>query len=142
MKEITVPADKKQLNVVLDFLREIWENNDCSPKNSMQLELVTEEIFVNVASYAYKEKEGRKEEGNVTVKCDVLKNDSGKEVIIEFVDSGIEYNPLKKEDPNIKLSAEDRPIGGLGIFLTKKLVDKLDYFYENGKNILRLKKII
>ena len=56
------------------------------------------------------------------------------------MDNGAEYDPLEKEDPDVTLSAEDRQIGGLGIFMVKKIMDEVDYRYENGKNVLTLRK--
>ena len=92
-----------------------------------------EEIFINIARYAY-----RPEQGKATVRVEV----SGDPVCVSitFVDHGVPYDPLAKDDPDISLSAEDREIGGLGIFMTKQLMDDVAYTYKNGQNILTLKK--
>ena len=92
-----------------------------------------EEIFINIASYAYAPDKGR-----ATVRVEV----SGEpvSVTITFIDHGIPYDPLSRQDPDVTKSAEDREIGGLGIFLTRKIMDDLSYEYRDGKNILTLKK--
>ena len=95
-----------------------------------KIDICLEEIYVNIASYAYGDKTGM-------ASISVDKNDS--EIILKFEDSGVEYNPLKKEDPDITLSLEDRPIGGLGIFMVKELSKGIEYDRLNGKNILTLK---
>jgi anti-sigma regulatory factor (Ser/Thr protein kinase) len=87
-----------------------------------------EEIFVNIAHYAY-----TPETGSVTIRMSVQEN-----IVIEFEDSGKPYNPLEKEDPDIKASAEEREVGGLGIFMVKKIMDKVEYRREGNKNILTI----
>ena len=104
-------------------------------KERMHIELVTEEIFVNIASYAYAEPGG-----------DVVIRRSGGEgaegLSLTFIDGGVPYDPLQRPDPDLTLSAEDRPIGGLGVFLVKKIVNEAHYEYKDGKNILTVRKFI
>ena len=132
-KELEIEATSENLAEVLSFLEECLETAACTPKARMQIQVAVEEIFVNIASYAY-----QPETGKATVRVEVSDDPVG--VTITFVDHGVPYDPLAKADPNVAASAEDRPIGGLGIFMTKKLMDDVRYEYKNGKNILTLKK--
>ena len=133
MKQIKVKADTAELDNVLSFADAILEELGCSVKAQMQIDIAIEEIFVNIAHYAYPEAEGE------AVIC-VEPGESGSSVTITFEDEGIQYDPLKNEDPDITLSAEDRPIGGLGIFMVKKSMDEVSYEYKDGKNRLTIKK--
>jgi anti-sigma regulatory factor (Ser/Thr protein kinase) len=94
-----------------------------------------EEVFVNVARYAYKGTEG-------DVEFEIGFNKESRTVTFRMADSGVPFDPLKKPDPDITLSAEEREIGGLGIFITKKTMDSVTYAYENGENILTMIKKI
>lgn len=134
--EIDVEALKDNLPQVLSFVDEHLENMNCSMKAQMQIAVAVEEIFVNIASYAYEPEKG----GRATVRVEV--DDDPLAVIITFMDNGIPYDPLAKEDPDITLSAEERGIGGLGIFMTKQFMDDITYEYKDGMNILKLKKNI
>jgi anti-sigma regulatory factor (Ser/Thr protein kinase) len=127
-----IEAKIEKLDVVLDFVSAELEAVDCSMKLQMQITVAVEEIFVNIAHYAYDP-----EEGDVMIRVTV-----GDEVIIEFEDSGKPYNPLEKSDPDIAASLEEREIGGLGIFMVKNIMDAVDYRYEAEKNILLIKKVI
>lgn len=133
MKKITVDALVENLAQVIDFATEELEKRDCPMKTSMQMELVIEEIFVNIASYAY-----HPEIGAATFCMEFEENPQA--VVITFIDSGKQYNPLEKSDPDTTLDISERDVGGLGIFLVKKNVDDIAYKYEDGKNILTLKK--
>ena len=95
-----------------------------------KIDVCLEEIYVNIASYAYDNKEG-------TEKISFDKQDN--EITLKFEDEGIYYNPLQKEDPDITLSLEERPIGGLGIFMVKEMSKDIEYKREDNKNILILK---
>ena len=95
--------------------------------------MAVEELFVNIASYAYAPDTGTAEIG-----VDV----SGGVAETTFADSGIPYNPLKKKDPDVALSAEEREIGGLGIFMVKKTMDEMRYCYRDGQNLLTIRKKI
>ena len=118
-----------------DALYARLESADCPIKSKMQLDLAVEEIFVNIANYAY-----APEIGKATVRVEV----SGDPITVSitFIDRGVPYDPLKKADPDVTLSAAERDIGGLGIFLTKKMMDDISYEYKNGQNILTLKKTL
>ena len=101
----------------------------------MQINLAVEEIFVNIASYAY-----RPETGKATVRFEV--SEEPVTVTITFLDHGVPYDPLARQDPDVTLPAEERDIGGLGIFLTKQIMDDVSYEYCRGQNILRIKKTV
>ena len=132
MKELFIEALTDNLDSVLAFVDEQLEATECSMKIQMQIDLAVEEIFVNIANYAYDP-----ETGPATVRVDVAPD--GTVVTITFVDNGVPYDPLAKADPDITLPAEQREIGGLGIFLVKKNMDDVSYEYVNGSNILTLK---
>lgn len=124
-------AKKENLNSVLGFIESELESHECNIKTQMMITVIVEEIFVNIASYAYEDKVG---EAIINLE---FEND---DVIIEFKDSGIEFNPLEKKDPDITLKAEDRDIGGLGIFMVKKTMDSVKYERKDGFNILTIRK--
>ena len=134
MEKITVDALLENLQAVVDFATEKLEARDCSMKVVMQTELVIEEIFVNIASYAY-----HPEIGPATFCMEFEENPNS--VLMTFIDGGKPYNPLEQKAPDTTLSIEERDVGGLGIFLVKKNVDEIAYEYTDGKNILRMKKL-
>ena len=133
MKEINIEAKVDNLDEVLAFIDGELEAMDCPMKAQMQIDVAVEEIYVNIASYAYEGKEGPS-----TIRIEAI-ND-GAAVAITFIDEGIPYNPLAKEDPDVTLSAEEREIGGLGIYIVKKSMDATDYKREDDKNIFRMEK--
>ncbi|MBP5264699.1 MAG: ATP-binding protein [Lachnospiraceae bacterium] len=135
MKELVITAETKNLDEVMTFVDTFLEEAECSMKTQMQIDLAVEEIFVNIASYAY-----APGTGPATIRVGLT--DDGSVFVIELIDQGVPYNPLAKEDPDITLSAEERKIGGLGILLTKKSMDDVQYEYANGSNILTLRKSI
>lgn len=127
-------ADVKELYKVQEFVKSELEKYNCGSKTIMQINLSIEEIFVNIASYAYKDGQG---------KCNLtIQYDGKNKVDFIFEDNGIPFNPLEKEEPDITLPPEKRKIGGLGIFITKKTMDGMKYRYENNKNILIITKNI
>ena len=131
--ELDIEAVQENLPQVLEFVDSQLEAVGCPPKAQMQISVAVEEIFINIASYAYAPDKGR-----ATVRVEV--SEEPIEVTVTFIDKGIPYDPLKKVDPDVTLSAEDRPIGGLGIFMVKKTMDDVAYEYRDGQNILTLKK--
>ena len=133
MEKITVDAVLENLQTVIDFATEKLEERDCSMKVVMQTELVIEEVFVNIASYAY-----HPEIGPATFCMSFEENPDA--LLMTFIDAGKPYNPLEQEAPDTTLALEERDIGGLGIFLVKKNVDEISYEYADGKNILHMKK--
>lgn len=135
MSKIQIEAIKDNLDDVLVFIDSELEKIDCPMKIQMQIDLSVEEIFINIASYAYYPETGMAYIGFES------END-GSSILISFTDEGIPYNPLKKEDPDITLTSDERQVGGLGIFLVKKNMDEVYYKYEDGKNVLTMKKKI
>lgn len=133
MEKITVEAVVENLQQVIDFATEQLESRDCSMKTVMQTELVIEEIFVNIANYAYNPEIG------LTTFCVEFENNPNA-AVMTFIDNGKPYNPLERIDPDTTLDIDERDIGGLGIFLVKKNVDEISYRFEDGQNILTMKK--
>ena len=133
MKEWTVEATKENIPQVTAFVDRQLEDIGCPMKAAMQIDIAIDELFSNIAHYAY-----RSGTGPATVRVETVEDPMA--VIITFLDHGVPYDPLKKEDPDISLSAEEREAGGLGIYLVKKSMDKLDYEYRDGQNILRIRK--
>lgn len=133
--EITVPAELEKLKDVNDFIVEKLKGLDCSAHAQIQLEIAIEEIFVNIAHYAYNPVIGK-----ATVR--LFLDEEKQQVSLQFEDEGKPYNPLLREDPDVTLGAEERGIGGLGIYMTKKSMDDVAYCYEDGKNILTIMKKI
>ena len=133
MKELTIEAKVENLHQVLAFVDTYLESLDCSMKIQMQIDVAVEEIFVNVASYAYAP-------GTGSVTLQLESGISPLSVSITFIDSGVPYNPLAKKDPDVSLSAEERSIGGLGIYMVKKSMDDMRYEYRDGRNVLTLEK--
>ena len=131
--EMETDADNDCLPKVLDFIERHLDSVDCSPKAKMQISVAAEEIFVNIANYAYSPNVGK-----ATVRVEVSRDPVA--VTITFMDNGKPFDPTAKADPDVTLSAGERQIGGLGIFMTKKLMDGVKYEYKDGKNILRIEK--
>ncbi len=131
--ELEIEAVKENLEEVQTFVEEHLAAANCPMKARMQIDVAVEEIFVNIASYAY-----TPEIGKATVRVEVSEDPVA--VTITFVDHGIPYDPVAKRDPDVNLPAEQREIGGLGIFMTKQMMDDVTYTYQNGHNILTLKK--
>lgn len=129
------PASVDALPEVLGFVEQTLEGYDCSMKVSMALTVAIEEIFVNIAKYAYGGGEGE-------VRFDIGFDEQTRKITFETFDSGMPFNPLGRPDPDVTLSADERGIGGLGIYITKKTMDEVSYRYENGQNILTMTKII
>ena len=130
-KMLIVDAKGENLEKVNDFVHQHLEGEECSFKTLNEIDLAVEEIFVNIASYAYGDGEGTAE---------IILNKNNNEISLTFKDRGIPYDPLKKEDPNTKLSAAERQIGGLGIFLVKKVMDSTAYEYTDGYNVFTMTK--
>ncbi len=135
MKEMVIEAKVENLQQVLDFVDGELERLECPMKVQMQVDIAVEEIFVNIANYAYKPGQGP-----ATIRAEVIEEPL--RIELTFIDHGVPYDPLAKEDPDVTLSAEERQIGGLGIFMVKKSMDDMTYEYKDGHNILRIQKNI
>ena len=130
-----VHASDDTLYQVLGAIEAHLKKNGCSEALQTQILIAVEEIYVNIAHYAYGGKSGE-----AVVQREVSQDP--KSCRVTFRDKGIPYNPLEKEDPDITLSAEERAIGGLGIFLVKQTMDRVEYEYRDGCNILTIEKNI
>ena len=133
MKELTIAASVENIETVTDFVNEQLESLDCPMKAQMQIDIAIDELFGNIAHYAY-----NPEIGKATVRVEVVEDPLS--VVITFIDNGVPYDPLAKADPDTTLSAEERDIGGLGIYMVKKSMDDITYEYKDGQNILKIKK--
>jgi len=135
MKEITLKAVIENIPQVTAFVDEQLEAIECPMKAQLQLDVAIDELFCNIASYAYGWGEG---EATVRFAFDA----AARRVSLDFIDRGMPFNPLTSKEPDISLSAEERSVGGLGIFLVKKTMDRIAYRYEAGQNILTIEKQI
>lgn len=133
MRELTIEATPENVDKTIEFVDEMLEEYGCGIKEKMAIDVAVDELFANIAHYAY-----NPETGYATVKVDVIKDPLSVE--ITFVDNGKPYDPLAKADPDITQSIEDRPIGGMGILIVKKSMDTVHYEYKDGRNILTIKK--
>jgi anti-sigma regulatory factor (Ser/Thr protein kinase) len=143
-KSFECQATIENLVNIMAFVEGELEAMDCALKQQVQITVAVEEIFVNIAHYAYAKLDENQKPipdtgtGPMTL---YFESKDGK-VYLTFEDAGIPYNPLEKEDPDVTMSAEDREIGGLGIFMVKKSMDEVKYKHEKGKNLLTLVKTI
>ena len=133
MKELVIEANTKNLLEVQSFIGEQLEEYDCPMMTQTTIDIAVEELFVNIAHYAY-----APSTGNVVIRVEV--HEDPLSVEISFIDSGIQYDPLAKPDPDTTLKAKERQKGGLGIFMVKKSMDSMSYAYKDGKNILTIRK--
>ena len=129
------PAKTESLSDVLNFVEETLEGFECPMKIQTAICVAIEEVFVNVAHYAYPESEG---DMSLCIGFD----EKTRNIRFLMTDKGVPFDPLAKPDPDVTLSAEEREIGGLGIFIAKKTMDTLSYEYKNGENTLTMIKKI
>ncbi len=132
---LELEATVTNMHKVLEFIDKHLEAADCSLRIQMQIDVAVEEWFVNIAHYAYAPGHG------MAAVAMEIKGDPAA-AYITFADRGMKYNPLAKDDPDVTLSAEERKIGGLGIFLIKKSMDDVTYEYKDGANVLTIKKFL
>ena len=135
MKELTVKASLANIPVVTEFIDGLLEALDCPMKAQMQIDVAIDELFGNVAHYAYSGAAG-----DATVRFAL--DEAARTATITFIDSGVPFNPLEQQEPDVSLPADERQIGGLGIFLVRKTMNSIDYRRENGRNILTIRKKI
>ena len=133
MKELVIDAEVDNLDAVLEFIDGFLEEVSCPSKVMIQLNVAVEEIFVNIASYAYTPAKGK-------AWIQISHSDDPSAVTLVFEDEGMMFDPLAKEDPDTTLSAEERKIGGLGIYMVKKSMDDVRYEYRDNRNILTIYK--
>ena len=135
MKELTIAATVENIGAVTDFVDAQLEALDCPMKAQVQINIAIDELFGNIAHYAY-----NPDVGEATVRVEV--EEKPLSVIITFIDGGVPYDPLQAAEPDTTLSAEERALGGLGIFMVRKSMDEITYRYENGRNILSIRKTL
>ena len=133
MKELKLTASIANIPQVTGFVEGELEALGCPMKTQMQIDVAVDEVFTNIASYAY-----GPGQGDATVRFEADKEKGM--VSITFMDTGHPFNPLKQKDPDVTAPADKRPIGGLGIFLVKKTMDQVEYKYEDGMNKLTIRK--
>ena len=134
MKVITVKSVEENVSIVTDFIDEFLQELSCPKKAQIQINVAIDELFNNVCKYAY-----GNNVGEVTVS---IGKDGDGNVVIVISDKGVPYDPLSAADPDVTLSAEERGLGGLGIFVVKKTMDEFTYNYDNGENKVTIKKKI
>ena len=132
-RELTLEATVANTETVTAFVEDFLNEIGCSMRVITQINVAVDELFSNIANYAYKPKTGQ-----ATVS--LAMSGDGKTLTVTFTDSGVPYNPLAKKDPDVTLSADERQIGGLGIYMVKKTMDDVTYEFKDGKNILSIKK--
>ena len=135
MEKITLDAAIENIAVVTDFIDERLERAGCGRKAEMQINIVIDEIFSNIAKYGY-----ASGHGDATVTIDITEDPLKAE--IQFINSGEPYDPLSVKDPDIHAALADRPMGGLGILIIRKMMDEVTYENKDGKNVLRVLKIL
>ena len=136
MDRLTLDATIENVETVTEFVDARLEEAGCSMKAEMQINIAIDELFSNIAKYAY----GAPGAGEAEVTLDI----SGDPAVAEitFIDGGVPYDPLAMEDPDITASVDERPVGGLGILIVKKTMDGVTYRNTDGRNILTIRKII
>lgn len=135
MRELTIDATVENIVRATAFVDGQLESLGCPVKAQMQIDIAIDELFGNIAHYAY-----HPGVGPATVRVEVVEEPLS--VVVSFIDNGIPYDPLSKADPDVGLPLEEREIGGLGIYMVKKSMDEISYEYKDGQNILRIRKNI
>ncbi len=135
MAELNIKAELGKLDEVIDFVNAGLEANDCPMKIRIQIDVAVEEMFVNICHYAY-----TPDKGSALISFEF--DEQARNAVITFNDTGVPFDPTASPDPDINAPASERQIGGLGIYMVKKSMDKMLYRYENGHNILTIVKAI
>ena len=135
MEELMLEAKDENLGIVQDFIEKEVGPYAYPPEKMIVLQIAVEEIFVNISHYAY-----NPDTGPATIRVEVLEDPLAVE--LTFFDNGIPYDPLAKADPDITLDADERAIGGLGIYMVKQSMDDVTYEYKDGQNILTIRKLL
>lgn len=155
--EVTLIADLPKFSFLEDFLIERAREFQFSPKILKQLLVVADEVFTNIVTHGYARKTEAREsllvnethlqqtsshakEKSELVTLHFFFDTTKKILTLKFIDTGKIYNPLETKDPDIHASLEKRAVGGLGVFLVKKLMDSMEYRHKDGKNILTVQK--
>ena len=133
IEKIVIEARRENLDQVLGFMDAHLERRDCPMKVMLQLDIAVEELFVNIANYAYGDQVGQ-----AVIQLQEEHDPEG--ISITFIDEGMPFDPLAKPDPDVTLGAMDRSVGGLGIYMVKKSMDDMKYRYEDNRNMLTIRK--
>lgn len=133
IEELEIEARRENLDKVLAFMDAHLERRDCPMKVQLQLDIAVEELFINIASYAYGDQTGQ-----AVIRLQEVHDPEA--IAVTFIDEGMPFDPLARPDPDVTLGAMDRSIGGLGIYMVKKSMDGMEYKYENNRNILTIRK--
>ncbi len=133
VSEYRTTASAGNLDALNDFIEEKLEALSCPPKTIIQIRIAVDEIFSNIANYAY-------QEGNGPVAVLLEDSEEPRSVILRFTDSGKPFDPLSVPAPDLTLPPEERPVGGLGIYMVRKTMDRVSYEYRDGKNVLTIEK--
>ena len=136
MKELKMIAEDENLDTAIDFINDLLDESDCDTKTRISIDIAVEEVFVNIAHYAYPPEQP----GEIILQADVLS--APKAVLITFIDMGTPYDPLAHPDPDITRPIEERPVGGMGLYLVKNLMDDAKYRFSDRQNILQIMKKI
>lgn len=134
VNELTMEAEYERLDEVTAFVDGLLEKFGCPEYVQLQIDLAVEELYLNIASYAYYPLTG-----SATIRVEYRKRPA-RQVIITFIDSGSPYDPLARQDPDLDADVEDRKVGGLGIFMVRSCMDDVKYEYRNGQNRLTIRK--
>lgn len=134
MNEIVVEDNIENLDSIFLKVEELLEDNRFSTRSKLQLELIIEELFVNICNYAYEDG------GEIKIQYGLF--ECPLRIVMKFIDDGVEFNPLDMEKPDLTLDADERDIGGLGLTIVRKNVDRIDYEYKNNQNVLKIEKIL
>ncbi len=134
MKELKLKAELSAMSGVLDFIGELLDEKGCPKEIKVQIDIAVEEMFVNICHYAY-----APDTGDAVIK--VSFEEDPRAVSITFIDSGVAFDPVAKPDPDVDLPIEERPIGGLGIYMVKQSMDNMYYERKDGQNILTIRKL-
>lgn len=133
MNRMEIPAIIENLDKGLDFIIEGIEKAKLDKKAIYQIKLACEEVIVNVINYAYPNSQG-----DIVLSYEI--DEDNKEIIIVISDFGMPYNPLLNEDPDINLPMEEREIGGLGVYMVRNIMDRVEYAWEAEQNVLTMRK--
>ena len=138
MQSVRIPASMEQLCRVMSLTGQLLEEAGFGEDDRRLIEISVEEIFTNIASYAYKE-----EEGMVWIQWDIREaGEAGKEAVIRFQDEGVPYDPFARRDPDLNLPFEERPVGGLGVYMVKRFMHTASHCYEEGHNVTVIRKVV
>ena len=140
VRSIKVTARRENQIEVTRLIDTFLEETKCPPRVQTKIDIAVDEIFINIASYAYTNTDKPEEDRTVEVSIEDTTLDKVMAAKITFTDSGVAYDPLEKEDPDVDLPIKDRSVGGLGIFIVKKNMDHVAYDRKDDKNVFSMIK--